>query len=165
MKVLNWSRSKRGDASRGIEAADSLEELMAVSDFVSLHCPLNDATRGLVNRHNLKLMQPTSYLVNISRGGLIVEADLIEALQNKTIAGAALDVQESESPWDVGSELYSMDNVVLTPHIGWKRLETRQRLLEMVASTVRCFLKGKPVNVVVSGETTRDVMAPFKSKY
>ena len=129
MRVLNWSRSKRGDASRGIEAVDSLEELMAASDFVSLHCPLNDATRGLVNRDNLKLMKPTSYLVNISRGGLIEEADLIEALQNKAIAGAALDVQESESPWAVTSQLFSMDNVVLTPHIGWKRLETRQVVL------------------------------------
>ena len=58
-----------------------------------------------------------------------------------------------------------MENVVLTPHIGWKRLETRQRLLEMVAETVRRFLAGDPINVVVSGETTRDVMAPFRSKF
>lgn len=148
LTVILWSRSAKSDPARGIEAVGSLDELLARSDFVSLHCPLNTHTRGMINAEKLRLMKPSAYLVNISRGGLIVERDLIAALEAKTIAGAALDVQEVESPWATSSPLYKMDNVILTPHIGWKRTETRQRLLEMVADSVSCFLKGEPKYVV-----------------
>ena len=149
MRVLVWSRNaKTSSLPAGISAADSLEELIRESDFLSLHCPLNDATRGLIDAEKLALMKSTAYLVNISRGGLVVEEDLVAALESGGIAGAGLDVQAAESPWRTDSKLFRMENVILTPHIGWKRVETRQRLLDMTAESVQAFLGGAPINVV-----------------
>jgi len=140
MKVIVTSRSERANAV-------PLEELLRTSDFVSLHSPLNDETRGLINRSRLELMKPTAFLINTGRGGLIKEEELIEALKEKKIAGAGLDVQETEPPV-AGSPLYELENVILTPHIGWKRLETRQRLMDIVTENLAAFLQGSPVNVV-----------------
>ena len=92
-------------------------------------------------------MKPSAFLINTSRGALIEEAALIEALEKRSIAGAGLDVQETE-PRKADSPLYTLDNVILTPHMGWKGLETRQRLLSILAENVNGFLKGKPINVV-----------------
>jgi len=144
MKVVITSRSERPNAL-------PLEELLKTSDFVSLHCPLNAETKHLINKETLKLMKPTAYLINTGRGSLIKEPDLIEALQSNVIAGAGLDVQETEPP-PADSPLYEMENVILTPHIGWKRLETRQRLMDIVADNLAAFLQGKPVNVVDTGK-------------
>ncbi|CAJ1355534.1 unnamed protein product [Effrenium voratum] len=91
----------------------------------------------------LKLMKPTAYLINTGRGSLIKEDDLIEVLHNKGIAGAGLDVQETEPPTE-DNPLYHLENVILTPHIGWKRLETRQRLMDIVADNLASFLQGAP---------------------
>lgn len=140
MKVIVTSRSPKPNAV-------PLQELLRTSDFVSLHCPLNDETRGLMNRSNLEMMKPTAFLINTGRGALIKEDELIEILREKKIAGAGLDVQETEPPV-TGSPLYELDNVILTPHIGWKRLETRQRLMDIVTDNLAAFLKGSPVNVV-----------------
>mmetsp|Transcript_31505 Transcript_31505/g.50564 ORF Transcript_31505/g.50564 Transcript_31505/m.50564 type:complete len:319 (-) Transcript_31505:91-1047(-) len=140
MKVIVTSRSPKPNAV-------PLEELLRTSDFVSLHCPLNDETRGLMNRSRLEMMKPTAFLINTGRGALIKEEELIEILREKKIAGAGLDVQETEPPV-TGSPLYELDNVILTPHIGWKRLETRQRLMDIVTDNLAAFLKGSPVNVV-----------------
>lgn len=140
MKVVITSRSPKPNAL-------PLEELLRTSDFISLHCPLNADTKHLINKDTLKLMKPTAYLINTGRGSLIKEPELIEALQNKTIAGAGLDVQETEPP-AADNPLYSLENVILTPHIGWKRLETRQRLMDIVADNLTAYLSGKPVNVV-----------------
>ncbi|CAK9080496.1 unnamed protein product [Durusdinium trenchii] len=142
MKVVITSRSPKPNAL-------PLEELLETSDFVSLHCPLNAETKHLINKDTLKLMKPTAYLINTGRGSLIKEPDLIEALEQKAIAGAGLDVQETEPPPE-DSPLYTLENVILTPHIGWKRLETRQRLMDIVAANLTAFLAGKPVNVVQS---------------
>jgi len=125
----------------------SLEELLQNSDIVSLHCPLNGDTRHLINKATLAMMKPTAFLINTGRGALVKEADLVEALSAGTIAGAGLDVQDPEPP-EPGSPLYRLENVLLTPHIGWKRLETRQRLVDLVADSVAAFLQGYPVNVV-----------------
>lgn len=144
MKVVLTSRSPRPNAL-------PLEELLRTSDFVSLHCPLNAETKHIINKDTLKLMKPTAYLINSGRGSLIKETDLIEALQNKVIAGAGLDVQETEPP-AADNPLYELENVILTPHIGWKRLETRQRLMDIVADNIASFLQGKPVNVVEPGK-------------
>ena len=92
-------------------------------------------------------MKPSAFIINTSRGALIDEAALIEALKNGTIAGAGRDVQETEPP-EENSPLYTMDNVLLTPHMGWKGLETRQRLVSILAGNVKGFLEGTPVNVV-----------------
>jgi len=140
MKVLITSRSPKPNAV-------PLEELLKASDFVSLHCPLNGETRHIIQEATLKLMKPTAFIINTGRGALIKEDDLIAALKAGTIAGAGLDVQDQEPPV-ADSPLYTLENVILTPHIGWKRLETRQRLMDIVADNVASFLKGSPVNVV-----------------
>lgn len=127
----------------------NLEELLAESDFISLHCPLTADTRHLINKDRLQLMKPTAYIVNTSRGPLIHEADLIAALRNKTIAGAGLDVQDPEPP-ELDNPLFEMDNVIMTPHIGWRRYETRQRLVNLIADNIQAFITGTPVNIVNS---------------
>jgi len=125
----------------------SLEDLLGASDFISIHCPLTAATKHLINRNSLALMKPTAYIVNTSRGPIIKETDLIEALQQGIIAGAGLDVQEQEPP-ELDNPLFAMDNVIMTPHIGWRRLESRQRLVQLTADNIAAFLNGAPVNVV-----------------
>ncbi len=124
-----------------------LEELLAKSDFITIHCPLTASTKHLINKDTLALMKPTAYIVNTARGPIIKEVDLIEALQNGKIAGAALDVQEQEPP-ELNNPLFTMDNVIMTPHIGWRRLESRQRLIQLTADNIAAFEKGTPTNVV-----------------
>lgn len=125
----------------------SMEEVLKNSDFITLHCPLMAETRHIINKDRLKLMKPTAYIVNTSRGPLIKEDDLIEALKSGQIAGAALDVQDPEPP-ALDNPLFSMDNVIMTPHIGWRRYESRQRLVNLMADNIKSFIDGKPVNVV-----------------
>ncbi len=125
----------------------SLEELLSSSDFITIHCPLTASTRHLINKETLAMMKETAYIVNTSRGPIIKETDLIEALQNSRIAGAGLDVQEQEPP-ELDNPLFGMDNVIMTPHIGWRRLESRQRLISLTADNIAAFIKGTPVNVV-----------------
>jgi len=123
----------------------SVEKLLAESDFVSLHCPLNNETKGFINADSLKLMKKSAFLINTARGGVCDEDALIVALQNNQIAGAALDVQVKEPPV-LDSPLYSMPNVILTPHIGWKRKESRQRGLCIMKDNIASYLSGSPVN-------------------
>ena len=120
MNILVHSRTPRED-EKGIRYV-SLEELLKNSDYVSMHCPLTESTKHMINKETLSLMKPSAFIINTSRGALIDEAALIEALKNGTIAGAGLDVQETEPP-EENSPLYTMNNVILTPHIGWKGLE------------------------------------------
>lgn len=124
-----------------------MEELLKNSDYVSMHCPLSESTKHMINKDTLSLMKPSAFIVNTSRGALIDEEALIEALENGTIAGAGLDVQEMEPP-EENSPLYTMDNVILTPHMGWKGLETRQRLVSILADNIKKFIEGNPINVV-----------------
>ena len=145
MEVLVYSRTPR-DYGPGVTCV-SLEELLRRSDYVSLHCPLTAATRHLINRDALALMKPTAFLINTARGALVDEAALIDALRAGTIAGAGLDVQETEPP-AADNPLYAMENVILTPHMGWKGLETRQRLVSLLAENIAAYLAGRPVNVV-----------------
>ena len=145
MNILVYSRTARED-EEGIRYV-SLEELLKNSDYVSLHCPLTESTRHMINRETLSLMKPSAFIINTSRGALIDETALIEALENAAIAGAGLDVQEVEPPKE-NSPLYTMDNVLLTPHMGWKGLETRQRLLSILADNIKQFMEGNPIHVV-----------------
>ena len=125
----------------------TLEEVLRQSDFITLHCPLMDSTRQIINKERIALMKPTAYIVNTSRGALIKEDDLIEALQQGRLAGAALDVQDPEPP-ALDNPLFAMDNVIMTPHIGWRRYESRQRLVDLVAENIKAFIDGKAFNVV-----------------
>ena len=145
MNILVHSRTPRED-EKGIRYV-SLEELLKNSDYVSMHCPLTESTKHMINKETLSLMKPSAFIINTSRGALIDEAALIEALKNGTIAGAGLDVQETEPP-EENSPLYTMDNVLLTPHMGWKGLETRQRLVSILADNIKKFTEGNPINVV-----------------
>lgn len=145
MNVLAYNRTPRQD-TQGIHYT-TLQDVLTQSDYVSLHCPLTADTKHLINRETLSLMKPTAFLINTSRGALIDESALIEALQQHKIAGAGLDVQETEPP-AMDSPLYTLDNIVLTPHMGWKGLETRKRLLDLLARNIRAFVQGNPVNVV-----------------
>ncbi|MEQ2442434.1 2-hydroxyacid dehydrogenase [Pseudoflavonifractor intestinihominis] len=145
MEVLVYSRTPR-DYGPGVTCV-SLEELLRRSDYVSLHCPLTDSTRHLINKDTLALMKPTAFLINTARGALVDEAALIDALRSGTIAGAGLDVQETEPPAE-DNPLYNMENVILTPHMGWKGLETRQRLISLLAGNITAYLEGNPINVV-----------------
>ena len=145
MNILVYTRTPRED-EKGIRYV-LLEELLKNSDYVSMHCPLTESTKHMINKETLSLMKPSAFIINTSRGALIDEAALIEALENGTIAGAGLDVQETEPP-EENSPLYTMDNVLLTPHMGWKGLETRQRLVSILADNIKKFMEGNPINVV-----------------
>ena len=145
MEVLGWARTPRPDAG-GIRYVP-MEELLRRSDYLSLHCPLTPETRHLIGADSLARMKPTAFLINTSRGALVDEAALIAALRAGTIAGAGLDVQETEPPTQ-DSPLYTMENVILTPHMGWKGLETRRRLVSLLAGNIRAFFGGRPINVV-----------------
>ena len=145
MDILVYTRTPRED-SDGIRYVD-LDTLLANSDYISLHCPLTPQTRHIINKETLSKMKPSAFLVNTSRGALVDEPALIEALQNGVIAGAALDVQETEPPAD-DNPLYTLNNVILTPHMGWKGLETRQRLVSILDGNIKAFFAGNPRNVV-----------------
>ena len=122
-----------------------LDDLLAASDVVTLHCPLLPETKGLMNAARLARMKRSAFLVNTSRGPLIVEPDLAEALNNGVIAGAAVDVLPVEPPVD-GSPLFTARHCLITPHIAWATKEARARLMDIAVSNLRSYLAGKPVN-------------------
>ena len=145
MKVLIYKRTPNKD-SEDVRYV-SLEELLKNSDYVSLHCPLTADTKHIINEEALALMKESAFLINTSRGPLVDEAALIRALQEKRIAGAGLDVQEVEPPTE-DNPLYTLPNVIMTPHMGWKGLETRQRLVSIVKANIKNYDAGTPINVV-----------------
>ena len=145
MKILAYDVNAKSDEP-GIHFT-TLEEVLSQSDYVSLHCPLMPQTRHIINKDTLALMKPTAFIINTARGPLIDEAALIEALKEGRIAGAGLDVQEAEPPAE-DNPLYQMENVILTPHMGWRGLETRQRLVSILADDIKNYLNGTPINVV-----------------
>ena len=145
MNILIHTRTPKADGD-GIRYV-SLDELLENSDYITLHCPLNDQTKHMINKETIAKMKPNAVIVNTGRGPLINEADLCEALAAKRIAGAGLDAQEVEPPAE-DSPLYTLDNVIITPHMGWKGLETRQRLVGIIRDNVQAFFKGEPINVV-----------------
>ena len=145
MNILVHTRTPKADGD-GIRYV-SLDELLENSDYITLHCPLNDQTKHMINKETISKMKSSAVIINTGRGPLINEADLCEALAAKRIAGAGLDVQEVEPPAE-DSPLYTLDNVIITPHMGWKGLETRQRLVGIIRDNVQAFFKGEPINVV-----------------
>ena len=145
MNILVHTRTPKADGD-GIRYV-SLDELLENSDYITLHCPLNEQTKHMINKDTIAKMKSSAIIINTGRGALINEADLCEALAAKRIAGAGLDVQEVEPPAE-DSPLYTLDNVIITPHMGWKGLETRQRLVGIIRDNVQAFFKGEPINVV-----------------
>ncbi len=130
----------------GVQAT-TLEKLLAEADVVSLHCPLFPETRGLMNRTRLATMKRSAFLINTSRGPLIVDQDLADALNAEVIAGAGLDVLSVEPP--VGANpLFKAKNCLVTPHIAWATKEARIRLMNIAVKNAESFLGKQPVNVV-----------------
>ena len=146
MNILATAHRPRPD-EEGIHYVP-FEELLRESDFISLHCPLTEETRHMIDEEAIGLMKPTAFIINTARGALIDEPALIRALREGRIAGAGLDVQETEPPVE-DSPLYTLDNVVLTPHMGWRGLETRRRLVAKVGEDIKAFCEGHPINVIV----------------
>lgn len=147
LKVLVYSRTVyKSYESDGIQFV-SLDELLQKSDFVSLHCPLNKETAGIVNATNIAKMKKTAMLINTSRGPLVVEQDLADALNKGTICAAAVDVV-SEEPMQKENPLLNSKNCMITPHIAWASKEARLRLMDMAVGNLKAFLEGQPINVV-----------------
>ena len=146
MNILVYNRTPKPGNNPKIKFV-TLDELIEQSDFITIHCPLTADTKHLINKDRLKRMKKSAFIINTARGAIINEHDLIEALQQGEIAGAALDVQDPEPP-ELDNPLFSMNNVILTPHIGWRRLESRQRLIKLMAGNVEAFIQGKPINIV-----------------
>ena len=124
-----------------------LDELFANCDIISLHCPLTDSTREMVNAERLRLMKPTAILINTGRGPLINEQDLADALNNGTILAAGLDVLSQEPPRP-DNPLLTAKNCYITPHIAWASTAARERLMQILLDNVKAFLDGKVINAV-----------------
>lgn len=147
MNIIATSRTQRDQAHRKNFRWATVPELLKESDIVSIHCPLFPKTEGLINTKNLQLMKKSSFLINTSRGPIIIEKDLADALNNNLIAGAAVDVLSSEPP-SMDNPLFKAKNCIITPHIAWATKEARSRLMNVAIENLSSFLKGNPVNIV-----------------
>ncbi len=136
---------------RSLEKANlkyaTLDDLLAQSDIISLHCPLTETTQGIINRNTIGQMKTGVMLLNTSRGPLVVEADLADALQSGKVAGVAVDVVATE-PVTADNPLLGAKNCLITPHIAWAPREARLRLMNIAVDNLEAYLKGAPVNVV-----------------
>lgn len=124
-----------------------LDTLLADSDVISLHCPLFPSTEGIINKDTIKKMKTGVMILNDSRGPLIVEEDLRDALNSGKVAGAAVDVVSTE-PIQMDNPLLEAPNMIITPHIAWAPKESRQRLMDIAVENLNCFVKGTPQNIV-----------------
>lgn len=149
MQVLAYTSKSAAELPAGIRKADSLEQVFSDSNVVSLHCPLTEITKNLVNMERLKLMKREAVLINTGRGGLVNETDLAEALEKGLLAAAGVDVLSSEPPVP-GHPLVGVKNCFITPHIAWATLEARQRLMGQAVRNIEAFLSGQPINTVIS---------------
>ena len=146
MKVWAVTSKSRLQLPPEIRKAD-LDQVFHECDIISLHCPLTDNTRNLVNANRLSLMKPTSILINTGRGPLVNEQDLADALNTGKIYAAGLDVLSEEPPRS-DNPLLTARNCFITPHIAWANFEARQRLIHITVSNLKAYIDGKPVNVV-----------------
>lgn len=146
MRVIANRRTWRDEPLPGVEKA-SLEDILAQSDVLSLHCPLTDDTKHLIRAETIAQMKPSAFLINTARGPLVHEQDLADALNSGRLAGAGLDVLSTEPP-PPGNPLFTAKNCLITPHIAWASREARARLIDIAAGNVKAFLDGKPVNRV-----------------
>ena len=143
MNVIFYSHRDMGEQP---DRQVDLDMLLKESDIVSLHCPLNDETTGIINAENLKKMKSTAWLINTARGPSVVDKDLADALNNGVIAGAGLDVCTKEPP-EEDNPLLTAKNCIMTPHIAWAARETRERLISLAADNLGSYLSGNPVNI------------------
>lgn len=142
--AVDECRSAEGEA---IAKYVRLDELLSESDVIALHCPLFPSTQGIINKRNIGKMKDGIIIINNSRGQLVVEQDLADALNSGKIYAAGLDVVSSE-PIKGDNPLLKAKNCIITPHISWAPKESRQRLMNIAVENLRCWIAGKPVNVV-----------------
>jgi phosphoglycerate dehydrogenase-like enzyme len=160
MRVLAWGANLTDERARAADASRaSLDDLFRESDIVSVHLRLSERTRGLISAHHLSLMKPTSYFVNTARGGLVDETALIAALRERRIAGAALDVYEIE-PLPPNHALLSLDNVVLSPHMGYVTREAYQLFFSQAVESVQSYLDGRLPPRALNPEAMAKRLAP-----
>lgn len=146
MKVLAYDKYP-SDAGRAVADYVPLDELLSESDVISLHCPLFPSTEGIINKNTIAKMKRSAILINTSRGPLVVEQDLADALNSGRIYAAACDVVSTE-PIRNDNPLLKAKNVILTPHIAWAPKESRQRLMDIAVNNLKAFLEGNLINVV-----------------
>lgn len=147
MNIIVASRHPEDQPERKSFRWAEISEVLAQADVVSIHCPLTPETNGLINSESLKRMKSSAFLINTSRGPVVVEHDLADALNKGIIAGAGIDVLSIEPPAG-DNPLLKAKNCIITPHIAWATREARARLMDIALSNVAAFLSGKPVNVV-----------------
>ena len=146
MKVLAYD-AYQNDRGREVAEYVELDELLAKADFIFLHCPLFPATQGIINKETIAKLKDGVYLINNSRGPLVVEQDLFDALESGKIAGAAVDVVSTE-PIKADNVLLKAKNCIITPHISWATKEARERIMQTTADNIRAYAQGNPANVV-----------------
>jgi glycerate dehydrogenase len=144
MNVIYYNRTPKATTATKYVG---LEELFSTSDVISLHCPLTKENTQFINSNLLRIVKPTAWLINTSRGQLINETDLANALNTDQLAGAALDVLSVEPP-PATNPLLTAKNCLITPHTAWMSREARERILSMTEKNIAGFLKGAPINVV-----------------
>ena len=147
MKVLAYDAFKRPELETETCHYVDLDILLAESDVIALHCPLFPDTEGIINKDTIAKMKDGVMIINNSRGPLVVEQDLRDALDSGKVAGAAVDVVSTE-PIRMDNPLIGAKNVIITPHISWAPKESRQRLMNIAVDNLKCYVEGKPQNVV-----------------
>lgn len=147
MDILVNSRSKKKELEGERVRFVDLETLFKDSDVISLHCPLTETNKGMINKGSISKMRDGVMIINTARGGLVVDEDLADALNRGKVAGAALDVV-SQEPIPADNPLLKAKNCIITPHIAWAPVEARQRLMDIAVDNLRKFLEGNPINVV-----------------
>jgi glycerate dehydrogenase len=146
MRVIAYD-SYPNDSGRSIAEYTALDALFAGSDVISLHCPLSDDNKELINKSNISKMKDNVIIINNSRGGLVAEQDLADALNSGKVYAAGLDVVSTE-PIKANNPLLKAKNCIITPHISWAPKESRARLMDIAVENLKAFLDGKPINVV-----------------
>lgn len=146
--VLAQSRTHHDGIAEYIEQVTQ-EELLRRSDIVVLHCPLNDSTRGMINAEKLAMMKPTALLVNVARGPVVVEKDLVAALENGVIAGAAIDVFDKEPPLDTASPILHAPNCLVTPHVAFATQQSMSLRAEIVFDNLAKWMEGHQINTIL----------------
>lgn len=147
LNILAYNRSKNMELQTDTCKYVELDELLKSSDIISLHCPLSESTQEMIDKSSISKMKDGVMIINTSRGGLINEADLTDALNSEKIGYAAVDVVSME-PIRADNPLLKAKNCIITPHIAWAPKESRLRLMETTAENLEAYLKGNPINIV-----------------
>lgn len=147
MKVIVYTRHPKKELETDELSFAPLSEVLRQADVLSLHCPLTEDTKYMMNEEAFRQMKPTAYLINTSRGPLVEEQSLIKALKEGWIKGAALDVIEKE-PMTEDCQLLGIPNCVIVPHVAWATKESREILIRIIGENIKAYLAGNPVNVV-----------------